>query len=67
MSLPKLVRHQEHHCNPMGLISPKCKMASSSIITIINDRVQDPIGNIVLIQSMVLYLLKLENRGTWVA
>lgn len=64
MSLPKLVRHQEHHCNPMGLISPKCKMASSSNITIIiNIRVQDPTGDRVLMQSMVMYFFKLENKA----
>jgi len=64
MSLPKLVRHQEHHCNPMGIICPKCKMASSSSITIIiNIRTQDPIGDIVLMQSMVMYFLKLENKA----
>lgn len=48
----------------MGLISPKYKMASSSNITIIiNIRVQDPTGDRVLMQSMVMYFLKLENKA----
>lgn len=63
MSLAKLVRHQEHHCNPMGIISPKCKMASSSITIVIDIRVQDPIGDRVLIQSMVTHYFKLENKA----
>lgn len=55
MNLPKLVRQQEHHHNPLGLIYPKCKMTIIIIITIIvNIRVQDPVGDIVLIQSMVI-------------
>lgn len=57
--LPKSVRHQEHHVNPVGLISPKCKMVIIIIIIITNVRAQDPIGNVFLIQSMVMFILRI--------
>lgn len=53
MNLPKLVRHQEHHHNPMDFISPKCKNDNHHhhglITMVINIKVQDAAGDRVLI------------------
>lgn len=45
------MRHQEHHSNPVSLISSKYNMVNVTIIItiIINIRAQDPIGNIFFI------------------